>query len=286
MSSIKTLRVGHTPDPDDAFMFYGFQQEAVTLPGYKIVHVLKDIQELNVMAKDGELEVTACSAAAFPSLADKYWVMNVGASVGRGYGPVIVSSKPAEVAAVTGKRIAVPGLQTTAFLLARLYLPEFTPVVVPFDKVMDTVRSGNADFALVIHDGQITFENSGFHKVLDLGEAWSADTGLPIPLGLDLVRRDLGREFAEEVCAVLKASIEYAFANPEGADEYARSFGRDLDLPTSAKFVRMYVNEDTLNFGDEGRKALQLLLSKAADRGFSEPMGEIEFIGVRAGVRS
>lgn len=286
MNSTKTLRVGHTPDPDDAFMFYGFQQEAVTLPGYKIVHVLKDIQELNVLAKDGELEVTAVSAAAFPGLADQYWVMNVGASVGRGYGPVIISPEPTDSSAVAGKRIAVPGLQTTAYLLARFYLPEFVPVVVPFDRVMDSVRSGDADFALVIHDGQITFEDSGFHKVLDLGKAWDSDTGLPIPLGLDLVRRNLGREFAEEVCAAMKASIEYAFANPEGADAYARSFGRDLDLPTSARFVRMYVNEDTLDFGDEGRKALQLLLSKAADRGFSPPMGKIEFIGAEAGVRS
>lgn len=286
MNSTKTLRVGHTPDPDDAFMFYGFQQEAVTLPGYKIVHVLKDIQELNVLAEDGELEVTAVSAAAFPRLADKYWVMNVGASVGRGYGPVVISPTPAGVSEVAGKRLAVPGLQTTAYLLARLYLPEFIPVVVPFDQVMDTVRSGDADFALVIHDGQITFQDSGFFKVLDLGKAWDSDTGLPIPLGLDLVRRNLGREFAEKVCAAMKASIEYAFANPEGADAYARSFGRDLDLPTSARFVRMYVNEDTLDFGDEGRKALELLLSKAADRGFSPQMGKIEFIGVQESVRS
>jgi 1,4-dihydroxy-6-naphthoate synthase len=273
------LQVGHTPDPDDAFMFYGFQQEAISIPGYRVVHVLKDIQELNVLARRGELEVTAVSAAAYPGIADKYWIMNVGASVGRGYGPVIVSQTQADVSALAEKRIAVPGLETTAYLLARLFLPDFEPVVVKFDQVMDTVRQGDADFALVIHDGQITFEQSGFKKVIDLGEAWEKDTGLPIPLGLDLVRRNLGREFAEQVCAAMKASIEYALANPDGADAYARTFGRDLDLPTSAKFVRMYVNEDTLNLGDEGRLALQTLLDRAAARGLVARLPELDIIG-------
>lgn len=271
--------MGHTPDPDDAFMFYGFQSGAVKLEGFEVTHVLKDIQELNELARTGELEVTAVSAAAFPAIADKYWVMNVGASIGRNYGPVVVALKPTAAADVAGNRLAVPGLQTTAYLLARLYLPEFEPVVVHFDQVMDTVRAGDADFALVIHDGQITYGNRGFHKVIDLGEAWYADTKLPIPLGLDLVRKDLGRETAERVCAAMKASIEHAIANPEGADVYAQSFGRDLDLPTSAKFVRMYVNEDTLDMGDEGRQALQLLLERAHARGISERLEKLDVIG-------
>ena len=277
--SIRTLRVGHTPDPDDAFMFYGFQQEAVTIPGYRVVHVLKDIQELNELARTGELEVTAVSAAAYPTITDQYYIMNVGASVGRGYGPVIVSPEPQSVERIQGRRLAVPGLETTAYLLARLYLPEFEPVVVRFDQVMDAVRTGQADYALVIHDGQLTFGDSGFHKVVDLGEAWDRDTGLPIPLGLDLVRRDLGRDTAEQICAAMKASIEYALANPEGADAYARDFGRHLDMPTSAKFVRMYVNEDTLNLGDEGRRALETLLGRAAERGFAKAPGHLDIIG-------
>jgi 1,4-dihydroxy-6-naphthoate synthase len=279
VNSIKTLRVGHTPDPDDAFMFYGFQQEAVTIPGYRVQHVLKDIQELNTLARTGELEVTAVSAAAYPSVADKYYIMNVGSSVGRGYGPIVVGTSPRKLGALLGRRLAVPGLETTAYLLARLYLPEFTPVVVPFDQVMPAVKDGRADFALVIHDGQLTYEESGFHKVVDLGAAWEHETGLPIPLGLDLVRRDLGHAMAEQVCAALKASIEYGLAHPEGADEYARSFGRHLDLPTSARFVRMYVNDDTLDLGADGRAALETLWTRAADLGFTQKLERIDVVG-------
>lgn len=260
-------------------MFYGFQTGAVTIPGFEVKHVLKDIQELNVLARAGELEVTAVSAAAFPSVADKYWVMNVGASVGRGYGPVVVATQPSEMSALNGKRLAVPGLQTTAYLLARLLLPAFEPVVVRFDEVMNAVRDGRADFALVIHDGQLTYAESGFHKVADLGELWKTETALPIPLGLDLVRKDLGRPLAETICAAMKASIEHALAHPAGADAYARTFGRDLDLPTSARFVRMYVNEDTLDFGSEGRRALETLFERAGKLGLAESIGDIEIIG-------
>lgn len=260
-------------------MFYGFQTGAVTISGFVVKHVLKDIQELNVLARKGELEVTAVSAAAYPSVADKYWVMNVGSSVGRGYGPVVVAKQPADVAALEGKRLAVPGLQTTAHLLARLLLPAFEPVVVRFDEVMDAVRSGQADFALVIHDGQLTYAESGFHKVADLGEMWKSETGLPIPLGLDLVRKDLGRPLAETICAAMKASIEHALANPVGADEYARTFGRDLDLATSARFVRMYVNADTLDFGSEGRRALETLFVRARRLGLSESVEDLEIVG-------
>ena len=262
-------------------MFYGFQSGAVQLPGFRIEHVLLDIQELNALAKSGELEVTAVSAAAYPSVADKYFIMNVGSSVGRGYGPVVVSTSPRKVGALKGRRLAVPGLETTAYLLARLYLPEFIPVVMPFDQVMPAVRDGRADFALVIHDGQLTYDTSGFHKVVDLGESWEHETGLPIPLGLDLVRRDLGRDLAEQVCAALKASIEYGLANPEGADLYAQSFGRELDLPTSARFVRMYVNEDTLDLGAEGRAALELLWHRAAEMGLTARLASVDVVGAR-----
>jgi len=271
--------VGHTPDPDDAFMFYGFHTEAVQLPGYKIEHVLKDIQELNTLAREGELEVTAVSAAAYPAVADKYYIMNVGSSVGRGYGPIVVSPAPRKVGALAGRRLAVPGLETTAYLLARIFLAEFEPVVVPFDDVMPAVKDGRAEFALVIHDGQLTYRASGFHKVLDLGEAWEHETGLPIPLGLDLVRRNLGRDMAEQVCAALKASIEYGLAHPEGADEYARTFGRGLDLGTSARFVRMYVNEDTLDLGAEGRAALELLWNRSAGLGLTARVESVDVVG-------
>ena len=259
-------------------MFYGFQQEAVTLPGYRVLHVLKDIQELNTLARSGELEVTAVSAAAYPSVADQYYIMNVGSSVGRGYGPIVVGTSPRKMGALLGRRLAVPGLETTAYLLARLYLPEFIPVVVPFDQVMPAVKDGRADFALVIHDGQLTYAESGFHKVVDLGAAWEHETGLPIPLGLDLVRRNLGLPMAEQVCAALKASIEYGLAHPEGADEYARSFGRHLDLPTSARFVRMYVNDDTEDMGEEGRLALRTLWKRGGELGVVPAVGEVKFV--------
>jgi 1,4-dihydroxy-6-naphthoate synthase len=192
---------------------------------------------------------------------------------------VVVALRPADVAAVEGKRLAVPGLQTTAHLLARLLLPAFEPVVVRFDEVMDAVRSGQADFALVIHDGQLTYAESGFHKVADLGELWKSETDLPIPLGLDLVRKDLGRPLAETICAAMKDSIEYALANPAGADEYARTFGRNLDLPTSARFVRMYVNADTLDFGSVGRRALETLFERAGRLGLAEAIGDLEIVG-------
>jgi 1,4-dihydroxy-6-naphthoate synthase len=260
-------------------MFYGFHTGAVRIDGYAITHVLKDIQELNELARRGELEVTAVSAAAYSQVADKYWVMNAGASVGRNYGPVIVSLRPSRVSDVEGKRIAVPGLQTTAYLLARTYLPDFRPVVVRFDHVLDAVRNGKADYALVIHDGQLTYERQGFLKVIDLGEAWYAETKLPIPLGLDLVRKDLGRNLAERFCSALRASIEHSLQNPDGADEYAREFGRDLDLATSARFVRMYVNDDTLDLGPDGRRALQMLLDKASEQGLGRRVESLEFIG-------
>lgn len=260
-------------------MFYGFHTGAARIDGYDITHVLRDIQELNELARHGELEVTAISAAAYPQVADKYWVMNVGASVGRNYGPVIVSKRPSDVKAIAGQRVAVPGLQTTAYLLARVFLPEFRPVVVRFDKVLDAVRSGDADFALVIHDGQLTYGRQGFHKVIDLGEAWYRETKLPIPLGLDLVRKDLGRALAQRFCSALRASIEYSLENPAGADEYARGFGRDIDLATSTRFVRMYVNEDTLDLGADGRRALQLLLDMASERGLGSRLSTLEFIG-------
>jgi 1,4-dihydroxy-6-naphthoate synthase len=260
-------------------MFYGFQSGAVTIPGFEVKHVLKDIQELNVLAREGELEVTAVSAAAYPTVADKYWVMNVGSSVGRGYGPVVVARQPADLSALEGKRLAVPGLQTTAHLLARLLLPAFEPVVVRFDEVMDVVNQGGADFALVIHDGQLTYAESGFHKVADLGVLWKAETDLPIPLGLDLVRKDLGRPLAETICAAMKASIEHALAHPRGADEYARTFGRNLDLGTSARFVRMYVNEDTLDFGSEGRRALEALFERAGRLGLADGGFNLDIVG-------
>jgi 1,4-dihydroxy-6-naphthoate synthase len=260
-------------------MFYGFQTGAVTIPGFEVKHVLKDIQELNLLARKGQLEVTAVSAAAYPSVADKYWIMNVGSSVGRGYGPVVVATHEADPGSLAGKRLAVPGLQTTAHLLARLLLPAFEPVVVRFDQVMDAVKDGRADYALVIHDGQLTYGASGFHKVADLGELWKSETNLPIPLGLDLVRKDLGRPLAEQICAAMKTSIEFALAHPRGADEYARSFGRELDLGTSARFVRMYVNEDTLDFGSEGRQALEKLYERAGTVGLAERVDDLEIIG-------
>lgn len=260
----RILSVAHSPDPDDAFMFYGIVKGGVLPAGWRVKHVLKDIQSLNADARNGIHQVTAISAAAFPSVARKYWVLSVGASVGRGYGPVLVC-RPDRRKALAGKdwsklRIATPGPETTALLLLRLARPAgFVSVDTRFDKVPQAVLRGQVDAGLVIHESQITFARQGLVKVLDLGRWWRSRTGLPIPLGLDVVRKDVGLPDARALAGLLAQSIRYAYRHKAEAVRYALRYGRGVDPAVGERFVKMYVNRDTLDLGAEGERALRTL---------------------------
>jgi len=263
----KILKIGHSPDPDDAFMFYGLAFDFVKIDDYRIEHVLEDIQSLNVRAMKGELEVTAISAHVYPYVEDKYYIMRTGSSMGIGYGPIIISKKDYSLDDLKNKKIAHPGDYTTATLLTKIYLDDFIPVPMPFDEIMNAVEKGDVDAGVVIHEGQITYEQLGFKKILDFGEVWQKETGLPLPLGLDVVRKDLGFELAQKISRKLRESIEYGYKNLSDAVNYALKFGRGLNFDLGEKFIKMYVNELTIDMGEEGEKALQLLFDKAFEKG-------------------
>jgi 1,4-dihydroxy-6-naphthoate synthase len=275
----KTFRIGHSPDPDDAFMFYAMAKGVVKMEGWKIEHVMEDIQSLNVRAFKGDLEMTAISAHAYPKVAHKYGILHSGASMGRNYGPIIVSKKfvhPSEALShLKGKRIAVPGEWTTAFLLLNLALPDYIPVQADFAAIMGMVERGEVDAGLVIHEGQITFRDHSFFKILDLGQWWAAITPLPLPLGLDVIRRDLGPEVIKVASKAMRDSIDYAIANEDKAVPYALEFGRGIDLATGTTFVRMYVNKDTQDLHGEGVAALKLLYEMAVSRGLLDKVPDL-----------
>ena len=274
------LRIGHSPDPDDAFMFYGFATGKVTIEDFEIVQVLDEIDVLNQRALKGELEVTAISAGAYPGVADKYRIMACGASVGRRYGPIVISNTPLAAGDLQGKRIAVPGEHTTAYLLLRIYVPgPFTPVFLSFDQIKEAVRQEEVDAGVIIHEGQLTWKSEGYANVLDLGREWSDDTGLPIPLGLDMVHRGLGEATARKVAAALESSIRYAIANEEAAVDYALPFGRGIDRDICRRFVRMYVNQDTINLGEEGLRALETLYRRANEWGLIASVPPLDIVG-------
>ena len=263
---LRTITVGHSPDPDDAFMFYALTHGKVALDGIEIRHHLEDIQSLNRRAQQGEFEVTAISAAAYPSVADRYWIMSAGASVGRGYGPIIVAKRGMTADGLRGARIGVPGAQTTAFLTLQLYSDHFTPVQLLFDEIIPAVVRGEVDAGLIIHEGQITYRQHGLEKVLDLGVWWQEETGLPLPLGLDVIRSDLGEPLAKELTRALRESIAYAHAHQDEALAYALEYGRGIQRDVGDLFVKMYVNDDTLDLGEEGARALELLYCRAAKK--------------------
>ena len=272
------IRIGHTPDADDAFMYYAIAHGHVPVGDYEVVHVLEDIQTLNQRALTGELEGTAISAGVYPQVADKYRIMRVGSSIGRNYGPMVVATKERAGLQIEGSRIAIPGEFTTAYLLLRLYAKGFEALPMAFDAIVGAVQRGDVDGGLLIHEGQVTYESLGLAKVLDLGEAWGSDTGLPIPLGLDMVRRDLGEEVCNLMVESLRDSIQYAFDHEDDALDYAMQFSRGTERETVRRFIRMYVNDDTLDMGDEGEKALQTLFGKALDRGIISSMPPIDLI--------
>lgn len=265
----KTIVFGHSPDADDAFMFYGLAIGRVRIDGYEVGHHMADIQSLNILAEDGDLPVTAISAAQYPKIAQHYRIMSCGSSVGRNYGPVVVTTRPdLEFEGLSGCTIAVPGEFTTSWMLFQIFVPyEINPIFLDFDEVEGAVKSGRADAGILLHEGQILFESRGFRSLLDLGKTWFAETGLPIPLGLDVVKRSLGDDLCKKIAGALKSSIEYAHANEDDALDYALGFGRGIEREDGRKFVKMYVNADTVDMGAEGRAALETLFGMAASRG-------------------
>jgi 1,4-dihydroxy-6-naphthoate synthase len=262
--SKQRITVGHSPDPDDAFMFYALAHDKIDTGNLEFRHELQDIETLNRRALQGELEVTAISIHAYAQLLDKYALLPSGCSMGDRYGPMVVAREKMDLARLAKSTIAVPGTMTTAFLALRLLLPEgFRYEVLPFDKILDAVEAGKFDAGLIIHEGQLTFQNQGLNLIVDLGVWWQEKTGLPLPLGGNVVRRDLGPEVIGQISRLLKQSIRYALDHRQDALSYALDYARDMDRSLADKFVGMYVNDWTLDYGPRGREAVRRLLDEA-----------------------
>jgi 1,4-dihydroxy-6-naphthoate synthase len=257
------VRVGHSPDPDDAFMFYALATGKLETGRVRLEHLLEGIETLNRWALEARLEVTAISVHAYAYVADRYLLLPHGASVGRQYGPIVVAKSTLDRSRLGDTRIAVPGTLTTAYLLLRLYLPGFRAIVFPFDRIFDAVEAGEADAGLVIHEGQLTYTERGFVKLVDLGAWWHDETGLPLPLGANAIRRDLEPSCSREVSRLLRASIDYALTHRDEALQYALQFGRGMLPALADRFVTMYVNEDTRAWSPEARRGLERLLDLA-----------------------
>ena len=274
---------GHSPDADDAFMFCGLANGQVEIAGYTIGHKMADIQTLNELSESGELPVTAISAAHYPKIADKYQIMSCGASVGSNYGPVVVSKGAVQSEAdLASKTVAVPGAFTTSWMLFQLFGPvDFQPLFTDFDSVENAVTDGSADAGILLHEGQILYAERGFTAILDLGQRWFDETGLPIPLGLDVVRRDLPDELRQSIADGLKASIQYAHANEDDALDYALTYGRGIGREDGRRFVRMYVNDDTVDMGEQGIAALRNLFGRAAQRGILPAVPPLDVLQAR-----
>jgi 1,4-dihydroxy-6-naphthoate synthase len=274
------IRLAHSPDPDDAFMFYGLSSGAVDAGPYRFEHVLEDIQTLNERAARGEYEVSAVSIHAYPYVAQRYALCSCGASMGEGYGPMVVARRPLGIDELVGRRIAVPGLTTTACLVLQLLLGRegFVPRVVMFDRIPQAVAQGEFEVGLVIHEGQLTWAREGLHLVVDLGSWWLERTGLPLPLGGNVIRRDLGPGRIREIHRILRESICYGLAHRAEALEYALGFGRGLDRQLADRFVGMYVNAWTVDYGPRGRQAVRRLLDEGAAAGIVPPVGPIDFV--------
>jgi len=272
------IRLGHSPDADDAFMFWALAVNRIDTRGFEFEHVLRDIQTLNEWALEGRLEVTAISLHAYPFVQDRYALLPHGASMGSGYGPVVVARQAMTKDELREVEIAVPGTMTTAFLVLRMYLGDFPYRVVPFDQIDDEVKSGAAEAGLLIHEGQLTYEAEGLQKVVDLGEWWLLETGLPLPLGANVARRDIGPDRLHDLSEVLAESISAGLANRREAMEYALGFGRGLDSELGDRFVAMYVNELTQDYGEEGREAVRELMRRGEAIGAFESPVNVDFV--------
>jgi 1,4-dihydroxy-6-naphthoate synthase len=273
----RTITVAHSPDSDDAFMFYGLATDKLDTGDLKFTHVLKDIQTLNEEAFRGTYDVTAISFHAYAYISDKYVLLPHGASIGDNYGPILVAARPAKAQDISKLKIAVPGTLTSAFLALKLFNPDFHYEVVPFDKITDAVKKGDCDAGLLIHEGQLFYESLGLHKILDLGEWWHERTGLPLPMGGNAIRRELGPAVIHQVSDRLRESISYSLANREDALQYAMQFARDMDTSLADRFVAMWVNNLTLDYTDRGREGVRRFLTEGFERGIIPSLPNIEF---------
>jgi 1,4-dihydroxy-6-naphthoate synthase len=277
---IREIKIAHSPDSDDAFMFYGLATNKVRVPGYKFTHTLTDIETLNRRAMtDAYYDVTAISFHAYPYIQENYTLMACGGSVGDSYGPMIVAARNYTLDEVKKLRIAVPGTLTTAYLTLKLFAPDIETVTVDFDKIIPAVVSGEFDAGLIIHEGQLTYSRDGLTKILDLGVWWNEQTGLPLPLGGNAIRRSLGHEVQLITTNALRDSIQHALDHREAALEYAMQFARDLDTSLANRFVGMYVNERTLNYGNDGREAIRKILDMGYERGIIQQKANVDFVG-------
>jgi len=298
--TVDTFTLGHSPDPDDAFMFYAMAENKIDLRGYRFEHRLEDIQTLNERAVRGELHISAISIHAYAHVASKYALLPCGASMGDGYGPIIigrrrngetakrrnqgaaVSSPPTTDEAarefLAGKKIAVPGKMTSAFLALQLFLGEFDYVVMSFDQIFDAVGSGRADLGLIIHEGQLTYAKSGFEKIVDLGSWWKAQTGLPLPLGGNVVRKDIPKSVRHDLSEIIRESIDYGLVHEAEAVRHSLPYARDMDAKLAGQFIGMYVNEFTRDYGEGGRAAVRRFLTEAYDKGYIDVPIEVEFV--------
>jgi 1,4-dihydroxy-6-naphthoate synthase len=278
-NDVREIKIAHSPDSDDAFMFYGLATNKIRVPGYKFTHTLTDIEALNHRAMTDQFyDVTAISFHAYPYIQDNYTLMACGGSVGENYGPMIVAPKPYTLDEVKKLRIAVPGTLTTAYLTLKLFAPDIETVTVPFDKIIPAVLTGQYDAGLIIHEGQLTYAQDGLKKIIDLGVWWKEQTGLPLPLGGNAIRRSLGHEVQTVVTKALRDSIQHALEHRDAALEYAMQFARDLDPALANRFVGMYVNERTLNYGDDGRVAIRKLLDMGHERGIIPRKANVDFV--------
>ena len=280
MSQTETIRIGHSPDSDDAFMFYALAKETIPTDGIQVVHVIEDIESLNQRALKGELEVTAVSIHAYAYIADKYALMPCGSSMGDRYGPILVANQLFPASELKGKKIAIPGKMTTAYLTCSLFESDFEAIEVPFDQIIDFVKSGQADAGLIIHEGQLTYGESGMHKIVDLGEWWYQETRLPLPLGGNVIRRDLGNEKMRKVTRLVRQSIQHSLDNRAEALDYAMIYARDMETKTADQFVGMYVNEYTIDYGDSGREGVRELLKRGYESGIISQPVDIEFVEI------
>jgi 1,4-dihydroxy-6-naphthoate synthase len=276
------IRLAHSPDSDDAFMFYALATNKVRSEGLKFTHVLSDIETLNRAADQETYDVTAVSFASYPYLKEKYALLDCGASFGDGYGPLVVSQKPLRREDLKGMRVAVPGLRTSAYLTLKLFEPSVEPVVIPFDKIVEAVRDGAAPAGLLIHEGQLMFPQAGLNRVADLGQWWLEETGLPLPLGGNAVRRALGADVGRRVARAIRDSVSYALEHRDAALNYAMQFARDMEQEVADQFVGMYVNKWTLGYGEKGRRAVREFLKRGAQAGLVPEAGKIDFIGADA----
>lgn len=275
---VRTITVAHSPDSDDAFMFYGLATNKLETDGLKFEHTLKDIQSLNEDARNGVYDVTAISFHAYAYVADKYALLPHGASIGEKYGPIVVSREPRKPEDIGGMIIAVPGELTSAFLALRIFNRDFKYVVVPFDEIIDAVHKGEADAGLLIHEGQLFYMEKGLDKVLDLGEWWHERTGLPLPMGGNAIKRELGTDLMRQVSKHLHRSIAYSMENREDALAYAMQFARDMSTELADRFVAMWVNELTLDYGERGREAVRRLLDEGFEAGIIPHRVDVEFV--------